>query len=71
MDINKCAGLASKMAANAKDGSLKINGATYAFKFNHATWEYHIFTQAGEELMKFNTKSLKQAREWLREYFSN
>jgi len=71
MDMNKLVGQAQKMAANAKDGTLKINGQTYTFKFNASAWNYQVLNPDGSELHVYNTKSLKQAREWLREYFAN
>lgn len=71
MDMNKLGDQAQKMAANAKDGTLKIDGKTYTFKFNHETWKYQVLNPDGSELHIYNTKSLKQARQWLREYFAN
>jgi hypothetical protein len=58
-------------AANAKDGTLNLNGVTYTFTFDHTAWHYTITAPDGSELMTYNTKSLKQARQWLREYFLN
>jgi len=71
MDLNKCLDGARKMAANAKDGTLKIDGQTYTFKFDAAAWNYQVLNPDGSELHIYNTKSLKQARQWLREYFAN
>jgi hypothetical protein len=73
MDLNKCMGLAEKMAANAKSGTLKVGEHRYMLTFNHATWLFDV-TRDGEPFRDFtglNTKSLKQARQWLREYLEN
>ena len=65
--INK----AQQMANSAKDGTLKINGVSYVFTFDRKEWAYVITDNLGDEVVKFNTKSLKQARQWLKEYFLN
>ena len=65
--INK----AQQMANNAKDGTLKINNVSYVFTFDRKEWAYVITDNLGDEVVKFNTKSLKQARQWLKEYFLN
>ena len=62
---------AHKMASNAKNGTLKINNISYSFTFDHKEWHYIITDQENNEIAKFNTKSLKQARQWLKEYFLN
>jgi len=68
---NKLLSQAGKMAANAKNGTLKINNVSYTFTFDHREWHYVITDPEHNEIAKFNTKSLKQAREWLKEYFLN
>ena len=62
---------AKKMANNAKNWTLKINGISYHFTFDCKEWNYVITDNLKNEVIKFNTKSLKQARQWLKEYFSN
>lgn len=61
---------AAKMAANAKNGTLKINGMTYTFTFT-PEWVYEVADSTGEVLARFNTKKLTIARQWLREYLAN
>lgn len=64
-------GAAEKMAANAKDGTLKVDGVTYQLKFRRDLWRYDVTDDKGAYVINFNTKSLKQAREWLREWLAN
>ena len=68
---NKLLEQARKKANNAKNGNLKINNIKYSFIFDSREWSYIVLDEENNEIVKFNTKSLKQAREWLREYFSN
>jgi hypothetical protein len=68
---NKLLSQAGKMAANAKNGKFKINNISYSFTFDHKEWHYIIKDDKDNEITKFNTKSLKQARQWLKEYFLN
>lgn len=71
MDTRAVISGAQRMAAAAKDGTLKLADGTYTFTFDRATWVYIVRDPQGVELHRYNTKSLKQARQWLREYFSN
>jgi hypothetical protein len=71
VEVNKIKSLAKKMAENAKDGSLKIKGVTYKLKFHPTEWNYYVFDEQGELLHKFNTKLLKQAKQWLKEWYEN
>lgn len=70
MDTNKIKLQAEKMAAKAKPGIMKIGQDVYTFEFNHRTWEYVVYKNLFE-YVKFNTKSLKQAKQWLVEYLAN
>lgn len=70
MNYSNIAKQADKMAANAKPGIMKINGKTYTFVFDHNEWVYKVY----EDLFYFtsyNTKSIKQAKAWLKDYFNN
>lgn len=58
---------AQKMAANAKSGTL----GEYLLTFSQERWLYLVTDKAGTEVTNFNTKSLKQARQWLREWLVN
>ena len=60
-----------KLATNAKDGTLKLDGQTYTLTVDHSQWVYIVTDEAGETVARFNTKKLTQARQWLREWFAN
>ena len=60
-----------KLAANAKDGTLKLDGQTYSLTFDYIQWVYIVTDEAGEVVTRFNTKKLTQARQWLRDWFAN
>jgi hypothetical protein len=61
---------AARMAANAKNGTLKHGGSVYTFTFT-PEWVYEVTDQTGEVLTRFNTKKLTVARQWLRDYLEN
>jgi hypothetical protein len=58
------------LAAQAKDGTLKLHGHQYKLTFT-SEWIYRVTDEHGEEVTRFNTKSLQKARSWLREWFQN
>jgi hypothetical protein len=65
---------ARELAAGAKDGSLKTSLGTFSLKFDRERWFYRVYGPDGGEYLDFtnvNTKSLKQARQWLREYLAS
>ena len=68
MNYAKIEAQAVAMAANAKTGTLKLNGQTYTLTFTHE-WVYEVTDEAGEVLTRFNTKKLTVARQWLRDWF--
>ena len=59
-----------KLHDSAKDGSVKIGGNLYEFKFDSARGHYEV-TENGEFLHNYNTRQLKVAKVWLEEYFQN
>ena len=61
---------AAKLAASAKNGTVKIGDATYALTFNHNEWVYVVTDEAGEQVARFNTKTLAKAKQFTREWFS-
>ena len=67
-DYAKIESQAVTMAANAKNGTLKLNGHTYTFTFT-PEWVYEVTDESGEVVTRFNTKKLTVARQWLREWF--
>lgn len=62
--------VARKQALKAKPGVLKIKDDIYTFEFNHKTWEYIVYKNLFH-YVTFNTKNLKQAKQWLIEYINN
>jgi hypothetical protein len=67
---SKLLGQARTMAYKAKDGTLKINDVTYTFTFNLAEFIYEVMDQHNEPVVKFNTKRLSVAKQWLREHLA-
>ena len=61
---------AQKLAAAAKPGMMRDGNDIYTFVFNLNSWHYDIYKN-GFEYIQFNTKLLKVAKQWLREYLSN
>ena len=70
MNYSNLQSQSERLAANAKNGALKVNGQTYTFTFT-SEWIYEVRDESGEVLTRFNTKKLTQARAWLREYLAN
>lgn len=63
---------AERLAAEAKNGTLKIPGeGTFSFKFDPNTWTYIVYDPKGNEFKTYNTKKLSVARKWLKEYFES
>jgi hypothetical protein len=70
-DINSCVSQARKLAASAKDGTLTVAGERYTLTFDHTQWLYLVRDSQGTLVTNFNTKSLQQARKWLRDWLAN
>jgi hypothetical protein len=70
MNYSKLLDQAGAMANKAKDGTLKIDGVTYTFTFNLTEWIYEITDQHGEPVVRFNTKRLPVAKQWLLEHLA-
>lgn len=59
-----------KLHANAKNGSAKINGIQYHFKFDGHN--YNVFKGTEEKsFVTFNTRLLSTAKKWLKEWLNN
>jgi hypothetical protein len=71
IDFAGCLDQARKLAMAAKDGTLKVGADTYTLTFDHREWHYLVHNAAGVEVVRFNTKKLAQARQWLREWLAN
>ena len=57
---------------NAKDGTLKLNGTTYGFNFDRLQGVYVVTDlNTSEEITRFNTRKITDARKWFKEYLSN
>lgn len=67
INMDKLLNGAEKLAANAKDGTLKLDGHLFTFEFCQKHWVYNVYRD-GFYYINFNTKSLKQARKMLREW---
>ena len=61
----------AKLHANAKDGQLKFNDEVYQLFFNRDEGVYDVIEGDGSLLLRYNTRSLKQASQWLKEFLSN
>lgn len=70
MDTDKILDAASKLAAKAKPGILKIDDKVYTFVFDPSNWVYLVYEYM-VYLLSYNTKSLATAKKWLREYLAN
>jgi hypothetical protein len=70
MNYSKLLDQAGTMANKAKDGKLKIDDVTYTLTFNLVEWIYEITDQHGEPVVRFNTKRLPIAKQWLREHLA-
>lgn len=69
MNYSKLEAASVAMAANAKNGTLKLNGQTYTFTFT-SEWIYEVTDESGEVVTRFNTKKITVARRWLKEWFA-
>jgi len=70
INYNKCLEVATKQAANAKPGFLKVGDKMYTFEFDHNQGHYIVY----EDLffyVNFNTKVLATAKKYLKEYLAN
>jgi len=70
MNYSKLLDQAGTMANKAKDGKLKINGVTYTLTFSLVEWIYDVTDQNGEPVVRFNTKKLPVAKQWLLEHLA-
>ena len=68
MNYSKIESQSVAMAANAKNGTMKLNGQTYTLTFT-PEWVYEVTDESGEVVTRFNTKKLTQARQCLKECF--
>ncbi len=72
MNTNKLLNKVEQLHNNAKDGTLKLNGTTYGFEFDRYQGVYIVSDlNTSEEITRFNTSKLTDARKWLKEYLSN
>ena len=70
MEIKAIENAASKAAAQAKPGIVKINGKVYTFVFNQNEWVYNVF-EDGFQFVNLNTKSINKAKQMLKDYLNS
>lgn len=61
---------AANAAANAKNGAVTIGTHTYALTFDAREWVYVVTDESGETAVRFNTKTLANAKRMLREWLA-
>lgn len=61
---------ADRLSANAKDGTLIVDGVKYQLSFDRYAGHYVVTDPAGVDQVHFNTRSIQTARKWLREYMA-
>lgn len=71
LDFNKLQQQASKLHANAKDGTLKLNDTIYSFEFDRYQGVYIVTDADNNEVIRLNTRKVTQAKQWLKEHFAN
>ena len=71
MDYSKIASNADKLHRAAKSGNLIIKGDEYKITFDHYQGIYIITDEDSEEVTRFNTRKLSEAKKWLREWLAN
>ena len=70
MNYDKLQAMATKRAHKAvRNGKVTIAGHVWTLAFT-PQWDYLCTSDSGETL-RFITKSIKQAKYWLREYMAN
>ena len=70
LDYAKIQTRADAMHRNAKSGTLKLGGQTFALTFDAYQGGYNVTNEAGECVARFNTRKLTIARQWLRECYA-
>ena len=69
---SKAQSQADKLHANAKDGSLKIDGIKYDIKFSRTQGVYIVTnSETGEEELRLNTRKITQAKKDLKQWFAS
>ena len=71
IDYSKIQKQADRMAASAKDGTLKVGSTTYQLKFNPYRGVYIVTDASGQDVTNFNTKTLSTAKKWLQEWLNS
>ncbi len=70
-DYAKLQKRADALHASAKDGTLRLNGQVYAFRFDPREGVYVVTDESGATVVRYNTRKITTARKWLREYFAS
>ena len=70
MDYSKLQSMATKRAHNAsRTGEVTIGQQVWNLAFT-PQWEYLCTAEDTGDILRFNTKSINQAKKWLREYMA-
>jgi len=63
---------ATRLHSSAKDGSLKVDGVKYDFKFDRREGVYIVIDTTTNEIeTRFNTRKITQAKKWFKEYMNS
>jgi hypothetical protein len=62
---------ARKLHATAKNGIMKHSGIRYELIFDSYYGVYSIKNNENEEIIRFNTRKITIAKQWLKEYLTN
>lgn len=60
-----------RLHATAKNGVMIHNKERYEFKFDRYYGVYSVINSHGEVVVRFNTRLIKTAKKWLKEYLDN
>jgi hypothetical protein len=71
MDNKKIIDRAQGLADKAKDGTERIGGKLYTFKFNPNEWVYRVYDEDNDLVVSFNTKKLPEAKRMLRQWLTS
>ena len=71
LNVDKIAAAARKAHdSTVKQGKIKFDGNTYDIYFDSKESDY-IFSLKNEEIIRFNTRKITDAKKWFIEYMNN
>lgn len=72
MDLNNAVDKARGLAKKAvKHSTLKYKGDVWELLFDPIRWQYDVYDSSKELLFHLNTKSINQAKRWLKNWVDN